>query len=121
MPHGENEDLLEDMKRQRIPSLRVCDASLDLEVKLTSVGIPMSKFNYPCGKRLTAPITKRMRDAERHLDDFWRVVDEHYSQKLGKTIHGFLSDLRSSDPPASSNVRLNGSTILQRQKSPQRL
>jgi hypothetical protein len=98
MAHGENEELLEDMKGQRIPLLRVCNASVDLEVKLTGVGIPMSKFNYPCGKRLTAPITKRMRDAERHLDEFWRVVDEHYSQKLGKTIHGFLSDLKVLTP-----------------------
>jgi hypothetical protein len=39
-----------------------------------------------------------MRDAERHLDDFWRVVDEYYSQKLGKTVHGFLSDLKVLTP-----------------------
>lgn len=32
-----------------------------------------------------------MREAEKNLDQFWDVVDDHYSRKLGKRLHEYLS------------------------------
>jgi len=34
-----------------------------------------------------------MREAESHLDEFWRHIDEHFVKRTGKTMHEICSDL----------------------------
>ena len=34
-----------------------------------------------------------MREAESHLDEFWRHIDGHYVKRTGKTMHEICSDL----------------------------
>ena len=62
-------------------------------LRLAHVGTPLTKFNYPSDKRQTAATTKKMREAESHLDEFWRHIDGHYVKQTGKTMNEILSDL----------------------------
>jgi hypothetical protein len=55
-------------------------------LQLVELATPLDKFTYPSEKRRTATSTAKMREAERHLDMFWRHVDEHYLKETGTTL-----------------------------------
>jgi hypothetical protein len=61
------------------------------EGNVVDVGTPLRRFDYPSGKRRTATSTQKMRDAENHLDQFWKTVDDHFKRMTGKTVHQLLS------------------------------
>jgi hypothetical protein len=90
LPGSNTEGILDHFAKKQLPSMKVYTASLGKELKLPAVGIPLTKFTYPSGKRLTATISNRMREAERNLDEFWSVVDQHYVENLKQPLHGYL-------------------------------
>jgi hypothetical protein len=55
-------------------------------LQLVELATPLDKFACPSEKRRTATSTAKMREAERHLDIFWRHVDEHYLKETGTTL-----------------------------------
>ena len=93
MPLVELPDLRSELKRRTKHAMTLSHGSKNLQ--LAEVGTPLAKFNYPSDKRRTAATTGRMRQAEWHLDEFWRHVDEHYMQQTGKTMHDILSGILS--------------------------
>lgn len=64
-----------------------------LEASVFDLGLAMTKFNYPSAKRMTAATVNRMREAEMHLDEFWRVIDAHYVETLGEPLHSYMLKL----------------------------
>jgi hypothetical protein len=62
-------------------------------LQLVDIGTPLRRFDYPSGKRRTAMSTKKMRDAENQLDQFWKTVDDEFKRDTGMTLHQLLSSL----------------------------
>ena len=62
-------------------------------ILLADVGTPLTKFEYPSGKRRTAATIQQMRNAEDALDSFWRFVDEHCRDTVGLRLHELLADV----------------------------
>jgi hypothetical protein len=62
----------------------------ELEHILTKAGTDR-RFDYPSNDRRSAGTTQRMRQAEKELDAIWKIVDRHFLNELGTTIHKFLS------------------------------
>lgn len=63
------------------------------DAKLGLSGTPLSKFKYPSEKRLTAAMTKEMRDAENTLDIFWHTVDHKVTNKMPTLLHEYLGGI----------------------------
>ncbi|KAL9578286.1 MAG: hypothetical protein Q9212_005811 [Teloschistes hypoglaucus] len=66
------------------------------KVKWSAHATPLSNFNYPSDKRLTAKTTETMQAAEQHLDLFWDDVDSQMRKITGKDLHGLLADILPS-------------------------
>jgi hypothetical protein len=66
-------DLNSELRRRTKYMMSLSRGSKNLQ--LADVGTPLAQFNYPSDKRRTAGTTERMRQAEWHLDEFWRHVD----------------------------------------------
>lgn len=63
-------------------------------LKFTTTGSPSDgKFNYPSDKRRTQENTERMRVSEENLDKFWRMVDQQYQEKTGKSLQDTMRHL----------------------------
>lgn len=62
-------------------------------LQLADIGSPLRRFDYPSEKRRTAILTAKLRDAENELDQFWEIVDNHFMQKIGMTVHQLLSTI----------------------------
>lgn len=60
------------------------------DMKLSAIGTPPSKFNYPSHKRRTAAVTRELQEAESNLDAFWKAVDSQVFRKAGKSLHDLL-------------------------------
>jgi hypothetical protein len=85
---------LNDGRQKDLRPLRdIQDEIMDdvFERKLDTAGYPLSKFDYPSDKPRTASTTEKMRIAEQNLDQLWDIVDTHFLQRTGKTIHELLS------------------------------
>ena len=90
--HRLSRDVLDDKsQRDTQPLFVVQDEIKALEPEMERAGYPLSKFHYPSDKPRTAQTTEKLRIAEQNLDKFWDIVDNHYTQQTGKTIHQLLS------------------------------
>jgi len=96
-PRFEASGDLEEMKTIWSSQTMLLDAveHSGVQLHLAELGTPLGRFAYPADKQRTANTTKKMRDAEQHLDAFWAAVDDHYKSKTGKSIHELLPGLIS--------------------------
>ncbi|KAI9879339.1 MAG: hypothetical protein M1830_008799 [Pleopsidium flavum] len=67
-------------------------------VSLANVGTPSEgRFHYPSDKRRTQQSIRAMREAEQHLDLFWRTADQQFASKIGRSQHQAIQHLLSED------------------------
>ncbi|KAL8690237.1 MAG: hypothetical protein Q9218_004275 [Villophora microphyllina] len=52
---------------------------------------PLTKFNYPSDKPMSAKVVKAMQEAERHLDHIWKEVDNQFIEHGAADIHELLA------------------------------
>lgn len=89
---------LEDQKEEfskRMSFMKKTFNVFQKDMALSSVGTPLTKFNYPAEKRQTRSTTRLLQEAERSLDEFWAKIDRHFVKHSGETLHQMISEVFS--------------------------